>query len=114
MATSARAKAERRAETAVAAIRDLLLEENTSGALTEAVRKLRSEATHLRRRRPADGAITDAQLAGLIAGIASALHRYDPGRTSDGAPDCTELLTAFRESLARSTGDFTRKVTHAA
>ena len=67
MASSYRDKAGRRAERMVAAIRDALRQGNGNEALTEACASLRSEMAKIRARRPADAALIDAQLAGIIA-----------------------------------------------
>ena len=78
MARSYAAKADSRAVEMVTTIRDALRTGNGAAALAEACAALRAEAAHLRRRRPADAPLVDAQLAGLVAGYAASLRDCQP------------------------------------
>lgn len=95
-------RAERRADQADAAIRSLLTEADSRGAFNVAVSVLQSEAAKVRRRRPADAARIDAQLAGSILRIARQLHGFQPTRPR-GAPRVprpADLLTSFDTALS--------------
>ena len=81
MAASLSGRASGRAEAVATAITEALRDGNHQHALNLALRALQSEAAKLRRQRPADGAVTDAELAGSISGIAALLHAHAPART---------------------------------
>lgn len=90
-------KAAGRAEKASAAIEEALVNGNHQQALNLALRALQGEASKLRRHRPADGAVTDAELAGSISGIAAQLHAHTPVTGSgNGSPGVADLLAAYR------------------
>lgn len=95
-------KAAGRAEDVAAAITDALREGNHQHALNLALRALQSEAAKLRRLRPADGAVTDAELAGSISCIAAQLHAHAPRRTRRGAPGPGALLDAYQAGYDQS------------
>jgi hypothetical protein len=118
MATGFRAKADGRTENVVRDISDALWRADGNGALTEAVRSLRSEAAKVRRHRPADAVIIDAQLAGLIAGLAGVLHNYDPQRRDGGTgfPEpgyLNEEFAACLRNALQQAGDLPGEVGHA-
>lgn len=99
---SVEVRAQRRADLADAAIRARLGEADSHGALNDAVRLLQSEAAKVRRRRPADAALIDAQLAGLITRLASQLHAFRPVRPR-GAPRVPrpcDLTGAYETALS--------------
>lgn len=104
MATGLHVKAAGRAERFTAAIRDFLLDGNTNAALTEACRRLRAEAAKTRSHRPADGALADAEFAGVIAAMAVRLHAYKPPRPagSPRQPRGDDLLAVFAASFERT------------
>lgn len=99
MATGLHLKAAGRAERFTAAIRDLLLQRNTSAALTEACRRLRAEAAHTRRQRPADGPRADAEISGIVAALAVLCHDYKPPASGDlGAIFAAAFERTLREA----------------
>lgn len=104
MATGLHVKAAGRAEQFTADIRDFLLADDTNAALTEAVRRLRSEAKKAREHRAADGALMDAEFAGVIAALAVRCHNYKPPRPDGcprkGRPRPDDLLAVFAASFA--------------
>ena len=106
MATGLHVKAEGRHAKFTAAIRDFLLEGNTNAALTEACRRLRSEAAKTRSHRAADGALADAEFAGVIAAMAVRLHAYKPPRPPGcpRRPGGDDLLAVFAASYERTLG----------
>jgi hypothetical protein len=95
-------RADRRAaEVYQARIRAALEAGDTRKALHEALRHLQGEMGKMRRRRPADAALTDAHLAGSISALATALHAHKPGRPP-GCPPVPSpgfLLAAFEDGL---------------
>ena len=105
MGTSLADRASRRAGMVYEpAIREALADGNSHAALNLALRSLQSEMAKLRRRRPADGSLTDAELAGSIASIAAGLHAYKP-RKPPGCPKVPEphnLLSVYEASLAQA------------
>jgi len=107
MAASIAAKAQRRAERFTAAIRDALADGNGNAALTEAVIRLRAEAAKVRRQRPGDAALIDAELAGSIAAIAFQLHAHKPARPPGcpRMPGPDQMLAAFAASYAQAAGE---------
>ena len=104
MAASYRNKTAGRAATAVRAIRDFLRAGDSNAALTEATRKIRSEAAHVRRRRPNDGPLIDAYAAGLVTGAAALLPDYPPPRPEGctGRPGPDDLLAVFAAGLDKA------------
>lgn len=104
MALSLTERAAGRAERAVTAIRDYLRDGASQCALNRALRALQSEAAKKRRREPAAGALIDAELAGLIAGIAAGLHDRKPVRPagSPRVPRPADLLSVCEGALARA------------
>jgi hypothetical protein len=91
-------RADRRAaEVYQARIRAALEAGDTRKALHEALRHLQGEMGKMRRRRPADAALTDAHLAGSISALATALHAHKPGRPPVPSPGF--LLAAFEDGL---------------
>jgi hypothetical protein len=102
MTASLSDRASGRAEAVATAITEALRDGNHQHALNLALRALQSEAAKLRRRRPADGAVTDAELAGSISGIAALLHAHTPARTRKGAPSPAALLDAYQAGYAKS------------
>jgi hypothetical protein len=105
MAVSLTAKAQRRAaEVYAPAILAALADGNGHLALTLALRELQAEAAKVRKRRPAAGALADADLAGSIAAIASQLHSHKPRRPPGcpRVPGPDHLLAMFRASYAQA------------
>ena len=101
MAASLPERADRRAALVQAAIADALAGGDHHQALNLALRALQSESAKLRRRHRGDGALTDAQLAGSIAGIAASLHGHKPPRPPGcpRMPGPAELVRVFTASL---------------
>jgi len=97
MALSLSERAERRSDEWCAAIRDSLSEGSGKEALNAALLALQSEAAKKRRRKPADGALLDASLAGTLAGYAAQLYRHKPERPPGcpRVPRPIDLLTVF-------------------
>lgn len=90
-------RAERRSTGVEAVIRGCLSDGNTNAALIAALNSLRSEAAKVRKRRPGDGALADAEIAGSVAALAAQLHAYKPTRPA-GCPPLPgpgHLLAAF-------------------
>ena len=79
------------------AIREALAAEDTRAAVTEALAWLRRELAGVRRHRPADGALIDAQLAGSISAIAAGLHALRPDRPAGcpRVPRAADLLAVY-------------------
>ena len=104
MAISLAGKATRRAELTDAAIRDALADGNGRDALYRALRALQSEMRKLRDRRPGDGALADAELAGSISVIAARLHNHKPSKPAGcpRVPGPDHLLAAFEASRAQA------------
>jgi hypothetical protein len=104
MAASIATKAQRRAERMSAAVRDFLAEGDSNAALTEAVRRLRSEAAKVRRQRPGDGPLTDADLAASIVFIAAQLFDSRPPRPPGcpRMPRPADMLAIFDAGLERA------------
>ena len=103
MVASLAQRASGRAEATAAAIAEALRDGNHQHALNLALRALQSEAAKLRRHRPADGAVTDAELAGSISGIAAMLHAHRPLRAPRrGAPGSADLLAAYQAGYAKT------------
>jgi hypothetical protein len=100
--TGAADRAAGRAQAVAEAITEALRDGNHQRALNLALLALQSEAAKLRRRRPADGAFTAAELAGSISGIAAQLHAHTPPRARRGAPGPADLLGAYEAGHARS------------
>jgi hypothetical protein len=107
MAASAKDKAEGRAGTLHETVRDLLSAGDSGGALTEAVRRLRAEAKKVRGRRPADGALIDAWLAGAVAALSGQLATHRPQRPAacPRVPRPIDLLTVFETALTHGEGE---------
>ena len=109
MATSLTDRAARRAGEYEAVIRTALAAGDGNAALTEAARSLRSEMAKLRRRRPADAALADAELAASLLAIASQLYGHKPRRPPGcpRQPRPSDLLRVFDAGLeqARPEGD---------
>lgn len=97
-------KASGRAELAEAAIREALATGAGQAALNEAARTLQSEAAKVRRRRPADAALIDAQIAGILLGLAAQLATHQPPRPAGcpRVPRPGDQLAVFAEALAQS------------
>jgi hypothetical protein len=97
MAISRPGKANRRAEDAQAAIRGLLLAGNSKQAFHAAIRALYAEIEKIRDYRPADGALTDAELAASLASLAADLPGHRPARPPGcpAVPAPAHLLAAF-------------------
>jgi len=104
MASSLVTRAERRADEVRHAIREALADGATNVALHAAIRSLQGEAAKLRGRRPADGALTDAELAASLASLAARLHAHKPGRPAGcpRVPAPEHLLAAFDAVYAQS------------
>jgi len=102
MAASIAAKAQRRAVRFAAAVRELLADGCGDAALTEAVARLRSEAAKVRRQRPADGALIDAELAGTVLAAAARLSDHKPERPEGCGrrPEPEHLLAVFAASYS--------------
>ncbi len=105
MAAGLTERADRRAALVESAIRDALAGNSGREALNLAIRALQSEAAKLRRRRPGDAALIDAQLAGSILAIATQLHQHKPARPAGcpRVPGPSHLLDAFEASFQRTT-----------
>lgn len=102
MAPSIASKALGRDANVKAAITHALAEGDHFKALDEAVRALRGEAAKLRKRRPHDAALSDAELAGYLAAIAAALHARKPPRPEGcpAIPRPDDLAAVFHASYA--------------
>ena len=102
MPASLTGRADSRAARVVAAIRDFLRDQNPPQALNRALRALQSEAAKKRRRDPVAGALIDAELAGMLAGVAATLHSRKPARPpgSPRSPRPADLLRVCEDSLA--------------
>jgi len=105
MPASLTERASGRATAAKAAVIDALETGAGQQALNLALRTLQSEAAKLRRRRPGDAAITDAELAGSILAIAAQLHAHKPSRPPGcpRVPAPRHLLGVFEASFQRAT-----------
>jgi hypothetical protein len=104
MATSLIARAERRASEVQAAIRALLADGSSGPALNCAIQSLQSEASKLRRWRAADGALTDAEMAGYLTAVAAALRDHKPPRP-EGCPRVprpADLIAVFDAEFQRA------------
>lgn len=101
MASSVATRAARRAGEHKAVIEGLLKAGESKAALNEAIRALQSESKWLRENRPADGVLTDAELAGSILAIAAGLYAYKPERPVGcrRTPDPADLLVIFEAQL---------------
>lgn len=101
MATGLHLKAAGRAEEFTAAIRDFLRKRDGNAALTEACRRLRSEAKKTREHRAADGLRADAEFSGVIAALAALCHDYKPP-----AGDPSDIFAeAFERTLREAGGE---------
>jgi hypothetical protein len=78
-------RAERRAAEVHAAIRGALSEAASKQAFSTAISALQSECKKVRERRPAAGALIDAEVAGTIAALAASIHARRP-RKPEGCP----------------------------
>lgn len=89
---------------AEAAIRAALAAGDSRKALHLARGAYGSEATKLRSRRPADGALTDAEMAASLLAVAEGLGAYKPVRSGNRrrTPSAAELVAAFDQALARA------------
>jgi hypothetical protein len=89
---------------AEAAIRAALAAGDSRRALHLARAAYGSEATKLRRRRSADGALTDAEMAASLLAVAEGLGTYKPARSGKRreAPSPAALVAAFDQALARA------------
>lgn len=107
MAVSLAGKANRRATLMQAAIRDLLAAGNSTQAYHAAIRLLQGEAAKVRRRRPGDGALIDAELAASLSQLAAQLHAHKPRRPSGcpAMPEPAHLLAAFDATIAHAAGE---------
>jgi hypothetical protein len=107
MATAFTDKFAGRMLAAEAAIRAALAAGESRRALHLARAAYGSEATKLRRRRPADGALTDAEIAASLLAVTEGLGAYQPARSGKTrrAPSPGELVAAFDAALARARGD---------
>lgn len=106
MATSAADRAANRAESVEVAVKRLLAEGDAHAALNMAVGTFQSEAAKVRRRRPADAALIDAELAGSLLVLARQLHAYKPTRPPgfSGVPGPADLVAMLDSTLeARQT-----------
>jgi hypothetical protein len=104
MTASLTERAGRRAEDAEADIRAALAESAGQQALNRALRALQSEAAKLRRRRPADAALVDSELAGSLLAIATQLHSHKPARPPGcpKVPGSRQMVAAFEASYQRA------------
>ena len=102
MAASRVSKAARRAALVQAAIRDALAAGSSQKALHEAVRALLGELAKMRHYRPADGHLTDAEVAASLARLAADLPGHRPARPDGcaGSPAPEHLLAAFDATYA--------------
>src|SRR5579859_5593007 len=102
MASSVATRAVRRAGEHEAVISGHLAAGESKLALNEAIRALQSECKWLRENRPADGVLTDAELAASLLAIASELYAYKPVRPvgCQRAPSPADLLAVFETRLA--------------
>ena len=107
MASSRKARAHRRAEELrEPAIRDALTEGSVPRAVAVATAYLRAELARQLRWHPGYGALTGAQLAGSIAGVAAGLHNFKPDRASGkGIPAPEQLLAAFEAAFEAAEGE---------
>jgi hypothetical protein len=107
MATSFTDKASARMEAAEADVREALAGGDGNAALVAAVRALRAEAAKVRRRRPGDAGLIDAELAGNLLSIAARLPTYKPVRRGaySRVPRPSDLLDAFGAALAIASRD---------
>jgi hypothetical protein len=89
---------------AEAGIRAALVSGNPRRARHLASAAYGSEARKLSRRRPADSAITDAQMAAAELAAAESLKTFKPARPGNrrGIPSPRELLAAFDRTLAKA------------
>ena len=109
MATGFKAKAARRdSELVVPDIEGFLADEDPKQALDRGVRALTSELKKVRSRRPAAGALLDAQLAGWLAGTAAGLHACQPARRGGkrtGMPGADQLRETFWAHYLQAIGE---------
>ena len=109
MATGYKAKAVRRdTDLVVPDIEGYLADEDPYQAFIRGVRALTSELKKVRSRRPAAGALLDAQLAGWLAGTAAGLHSCQPPRRGGrrtGMPGADQLRETFWAAYLQVTGD---------
>lgn len=107
MALSLGARAERRAALNLSAIESALAEGASQKAFNLALKSLQSELAKVRRRRPAAGALTGAELAGSIAAIAARLHAHSPPKPAGcpREPRAEHLLAVFAASYAAAEGE---------
>jgi hypothetical protein len=114
MASSRRDKAEHRTADTAARIREDLGEGNFPEAVYAGNEALLSELAKLRRHRPADAALIHAEIAGVLAGIASRLHVQRPQRPptyTGGVPQAEDMLAVFAAAFARAAGNGASNVT---
>jgi hypothetical protein len=104
MAASPVPRVDGHADKVEAAVRDALADGNPRAAFNRVLGALQSEASKLHRARPADGALTYAQLAGSLSITAAELHRYHPDRPAGcpRVPGPEHLLAAFEAEVAEA------------
>lgn len=79
---------------------------DTRQALWVGLNGIATEATKLRGRSNGDGMLTDAELTGMLLGIAAGLHAHDPGRPAGcpSLPRPADLIAMLDTALARNQG----------
>lgn len=104
MARSMAERAETRAGDRTATVRNALAGNDGGRALTVAIDAVRAEAAKVRRQRPADAPLIDADLAAILLHIASGLHAHRPARPKGcpRVPRPADMLIMFDTSAARA------------
>lgn len=97
-------RADRRALKASAAIREALAAGDTRKALNAAILAVQAAAKQLREDRPADGALTDAEIAGRLLVTAARLQAHRPGRPAGchRVPRAEDLLAACEQAVVKA------------
>lgn len=100
-------RAEGRSQRAVDRARDLLAEASPHQAMNAALRQMQGELAKVRRRRPADAALIDAHMAGMLLGLSSQLADHRPARPPGcpRVPGPSQLLHAFASGWDQSWGE---------
>ena len=103
-ATGTLERADKRAVKAGAAIREALAAGDTRRALNAAIFAVQAAAKQLREDRPADGALTDAEMAGRLLVTAARLLEHRPARPPGcpRVPRPEDLLAACEQAVAKA------------